>query len=194
MLRLASLALLLGFIPACCASPPESYDRNMLLAPMFDDGSLPRAVEIPNFAILSPQVAGGGAVTPEQVASMPELGYTTIINLRTAGERGVAEEEAAARAAGLNYLHFPTTGSNYDLDLAQTVRQAISVQSGKVLLHCGSGARVAAVWAMVRAIDEGLPPEEAARVAAEEGPRPISTGMVDRVRDETRAGIPFPRP
>lgn len=199
-MRKTSLLLLLPVLAlaACAGSEPapEPHDGSVpylsdipMLGSLFQDGhdTLPTMVEIPNYTILSPKVAGGGYVTAEQVASLPGKGYTTIINLQYERESGVAAEKSAAEAAGLQYVSVPVGGSNFTLEHAKRVSDAIAQAPGNVLLHCRSGGRVSAVWALTRAIDEGLTPNEAATVASEEGCRPISERMVDRVRAELEA-------
>ena len=151
---------------------------------LFDSETPPEEVDIMNYTILSTQVAGGGAVSPEQVASLPGKGYSTIINLQFEREDGVKAEIAAANAAGLTYVSIPVGGGDFTLEHAKQVSEAIAASSGHVLLHCRSGGRVSAVWALTRAIDEGLTPSEAGRVAAEEGCRPIPESMVNRVMTE----------
>jgi uncharacterized protein (TIGR01244 family) len=154
---------------------------------LFDSAVPPQAIDIMNYTILSTQVAGGGAITAEQVTTLPDKGYTTIINLQFEGEDGVKEEMAAADAAGLTYVSVPLGGADFALEHAKQVSGAIAASSGHVLLHCRSGGRVSAVWALMRAIEEGLTPEEAGRVANEEGCRPIPESMVNRVVTELRS-------
>jgi len=187
---LLAMALLIG----ACSSPSADYTQEESSTSMraFHGGGPAKAVEIPNFTILSDQVAGGGYIQAEQVAELPAKGYTTIINLRYPTERGVAEEAAAAHEAGIAYYSIPVSGSDFTLETADAIRKVIAEQPGHVLLHCSSGGRASAVWALVRALDEGLPPEEAARVSNEEGCRPIPQSMQDRVRDQARSGIPLP--
>ncbi len=144
----------------------------------------PAPVDILNFSVLSSKVAGGGAVSAAQVAELPAKGYTTIINLQFPTEDGVAAEIAAAQNAGLQYVSIPVDSSSFTYEDGKQVADAIAASEGHVLLHCRSGGRVSAVWAISRAIEEGLSPEEAARVAAEEGCRPIPESMVERVRSE----------
>ena len=156
---------------------------------LFQTDELPHEVDIMNFTILSTQVAGGGAISAEQVSTLPEKGYTTIINLRSEREDGVKAEMAAADAAGLTYVSVPVGGGNFTLEHAKQVSDAIAASSGHVLFHCASGGRVSAVWALTRALNEGLSPEDAGRVAAEEGCRPIPDGMVDRVVKEVQAAL-----
>lgn len=196
-MRAQSLLLLLPILSfAACSSSEPAQESNAADVPYLSDipmiGSLfmedtmepPTMVDIPNYTILSHKVAGGGFVTPEQVASLPGKGYTTVINLQFERESGVAAEIAAAGAAGLQYVSVPVGGGDFTLEHAKQVSDAIAEAPGHVLLHCRSGGRVSAVWALTRALDEGLTPDEAAKVAAEEGCRPIPDGMVERVRTE----------
>ncbi|MGB0952515.1 MAG: beta-lactamase hydrolase domain-containing protein [Planctomycetota bacterium] len=198
-MRTRSLLLLLPLLSfaACAGSEPAPEagagdvpylsDIPMLGSFFMEDAmDTPTMVDIPNYTILSQQVAGGGFITAEQVATLPGKGYTTVINLQYERESGVAAEIAAAEAAGLQYVSVPVGGGNFTLEHAKQVSDAIAQAPGHVLLHCRSGGRVSAVWALTRALDEGLTPEEAAVVAAEEGCRPIPESMVERVRTELR--------
>lgn len=199
-LLLLPLAVLL---PACSSAEPEPAPASNdvpflqdipLIEHMFLEGSpddLPTEVDIPNYTILSEKVAGGGYVTPEQVAMLPAKGYTTIVSLRYDRERGVKEEIAVAEAVGIRYVSVPVSGSNFTLEDAKQVAEAIDQSEGNVLLHCASGGRVSAVWALSRALNEGLTPAEAEKVAATGGCRPIPQSMTDRVGQELREGMTF---
>jgi uncharacterized protein (TIGR01244 family) len=145
---------------------------------------LPASLDIPNFTILTGKVSGGGLISAEQVAELPAKGYTTIINLQNENEPGVKEERAAAEAAGITYISIPCSGSNFTLEDGHAVAIALAQNPGHTLFHCRSGGRVSAVWALTRAIVEGLDPEEAADVAANQGCRPIPDRMVQRVVSE----------
>ncbi|MDA0667402.1 MAG: protein tyrosine phosphatase family protein [Planctomycetota bacterium] len=184
ILLLASL--LLGAASCSSSEIPTGHERPTV-GSLFDSEVPPQEVDIRNYTILSNQVAGGGAISAEQVATLPSKGYTTIINLRFEHEDGVKEEMAAADAAGLTYVSIPVSGSDFTLGHAKRVSDAIAASPGHVLFHCASGGRVTAVWALTRAIEEGLSPEEAARVANEEGCRPIPEPMVHRVVTELQA-------
>jgi uncharacterized protein (TIGR01244 family) len=161
------------------ASAEQSFTIGELFSDM--DSAPPALLDVPNFAVLSGKVGGGGKVTPELVTSLPGLGYTTIINLQHPQEPGVKEEIAAAQAAGLTYVSVPVGGGDFTLADAHAVAKAIDAAPGKVLFHCRSGGRVSAVWALTRAINEGLTAEEAMQVAANEGCRPIPDSMIQRV-------------
>ena len=159
---------------------PETVSSLRALPSDIDPGP-PALLDIPNFAVLNGKVSGGGFVTPEQVASLPGLGYTTIINLQHEREPGVQAEMAAAEAAGITYVSIPVSGGTFTLADAHAVALAIDANPGHVLFHCRSGGRVSAVWALTRAINESLSPEEAMQVAAHEGCRPLPDSMIQRV-------------
>src|SRR5580765_8723661 len=64
---------------------------------------------VTNFAKLETTIACAGATTPAAVAGLKQMGYASIINLREASEAGadVDAEAAAAKTAGINYIHLP---------------------------------------------------------------------------------------
>ena len=64
---------------------------------------------ITNFARLETTIACAGAVKAEAVPEIKKLGFASIINVREASEPGaeVEKEEAAAKAAGLKFVHVP---------------------------------------------------------------------------------------
>src|SRR6266850_1983979 len=68
---------------------------------------------IENLAKLETTVACAGAITPSSVAGIKKMGYVSIINLRQANEQGanIEGEAAAAKAAGINFVHVPFNGA-----------------------------------------------------------------------------------
>ena len=136
---------------------------------------------IVNFTVLSDNVAGGGVLSVDVVSTLTGLGYSTIINLQHAKEDGVAAEEEAIIAAGLEYLHLPMGGLTFTREQAVAVADAVNNAEGSVLIHCHSGARVTAVWALAQAIDKGLSANRAADIARNHGCREIPETMVQRV-------------
>ena len=71
---------------------------------------------ITNFAHVETTVACAGAVTPSSVAEIKKMGFGSIINLRLANEQGadIDAEAAAAKAAGINFIHLPLNGASPD--------------------------------------------------------------------------------
>ena len=159
-----------------CALPEflvsnETTAQNIMVQPL----------PIVNFAVLSDNVAGGGVLPVDVVSTLVGLGYSTIINLQHAEEDGVAAEGEAVIAAGLEYLHLPMGGLDFTREQAVAVADAINNAKGTVLIHCRSGARVTAVWALAEAIDKSLGAEAAADIARNHGCREIPESMVQRV-------------
>src|SRR5687768_2145464 len=74
----------------------------------------PTVAGVTNFAKLDSTIACGGATTPEGVRELKRLGYASIINLRQATETGaeVEAEAAAAKDAGVRYVHLPMNGQS----------------------------------------------------------------------------------
>src|SRR5260221_12763465 len=64
---------------------------------------------IVNFSKVETTVACAGATTPAALVEVKKMGYNSVINLRTPGEAGLdlEAEAAAAKAAGINYIHLP---------------------------------------------------------------------------------------
>ena len=79
-------------------------------------------------------------------------GFTTIVNNRPDGEDpsqpGSAAEEAAARAAGLGYVHIPVTSTGMTDDDARLLKETIERAAGPVVAHCRSGARSFYLWVL----------------------------------------------
>jgi uncharacterized protein (TIGR01244 family) len=109
------------------------------------------------------------------------LGFTTIINLQHAEEDGVAAEAEAAAAVGLDYISLPMGGLDFTREQALTVAETVNNAEGFVVLHCRSGARVTAIWALAQALDHNLSAEEATDMARNHGCREIPESMVQRV-------------
>ena len=71
---------------------------------------------IRNLARIESTVACAGAITPKAVAEIKKMGYGAIINLRLATETGADIEghTAAAKAAGIQYIHIPFSAAKPD--------------------------------------------------------------------------------
>ncbi|HEX9793474.1 MAG TPA: sulfur transferase domain-containing protein [Planctomycetota bacterium] len=169
-----AFALALG---AVSCSAPGSSDRAL------GAGELPPPVPVENFTILAPGFAGSAQPGNDAFAAMHEAGYVAVLNLRTAAENEGRGEEQAASDAGLTYVGLPLSGSA--ISLADGVRFGnvlATLPPGPVLIHCGSGNRVGAAWALWRAVEEGLTPDQAEAEARRAGV--TSDALAARVRDQ----------
>ena len=119
---------------------------------------------ITNFTKVDAVVACGGATETSALEGLKADGFKSVINLRLASEQGanIEENQAKAKALGLNYFHLPLSGSAPD---PKVVDQFLDVVSNKanqpVYIHCGSANRVGAVWLVKRVMQDGWPVEKA---------------------------------
>ena len=100
-------------------------------------------------------VACAGAVTPAAVAGIKKMGFASIINLRFATEPGadIDAEAAAAKAAGINVVHLPLSGSAPDPTAADRFLKIITEPGNQpAFIHCASGNRAAAMWLIKRVL------------------------------------------
>ena len=113
---------------------------------------------VTNFARVETTIACGGATTPEAIAGLKKMGYASVINLRPASEPGANIEgaAAAARAAGINFVHLPFNAASPDPDLVTNFLKAVTdPRNQPAFVHCASGNRAAALWMIKRmAIDK----------------------------------------
>ncbi len=98
-------------------------------------------------------------ITLEEIPGLAAQGYRTLILNRPEGETpdqpSNAEVEAAARAAGMRFLHIPLMSGQFpDATLAE-FKKAYSFEQTKILAYCRSGMRSACLWAIAEAKTSG---------------------------------------
>jgi uncharacterized protein (TIGR01244 family) len=110
---------------------------------------------VTNFSQVETTVACAGAVTPTAVAGIKKMGFASIINLRLATEQGadIDAETAAAKEAGINFVHIPFNGGMPDPAVADRFIQVITTPGNQpAFIHCASGNRAAAMWLIKRVL------------------------------------------
>jgi len=110
---------------------------------------------VTNFAQVETTVACAGAVKPTAVAGIKNLGFASIINLRLPTEKDadIDAEAAAAKAAGINFVHIPFNGAMPDPAVADQFLKAVTVPGNQpAFIHCASGNRAAALWLIKRVL------------------------------------------
>lgn len=127
---------------------------------------------IRNLKVIDSKVACAGAITPENVSGIKDMGFVSIINLRRAEEQGarLEEEAAAARAAGVNYVHIPFNSRDPDPAAVDQFLAAIGEPGNEpAFIHCAGGSRAAAMWYAKRVLQDGLDKDHALEEARELG-------------------------
>jgi uncharacterized protein (TIGR01244 family) len=114
------------------------------------------------------------ADSPMQGPHMAEAaarGVTLAVNNRPdfeeAGQWNSADLEAAARAAGLDYVHIPVS-KEFSGDKVAALTEDLLGAEGRVLIFCASGTRSCYLWALAQA-KAGESPEALDRSARRAG-------------------------
>jgi uncharacterized protein (TIGR01244 family) len=110
---------------------------------------------ITNFSKVETTVACAGATTPAALADVKKMGYNSVINLRMSSEAGaqIEEEAAAAKAAGINYIHLPFNAQSPDPMLVDNFLKAVTDKANQpAFIHCASANRAAALWMVKRIV------------------------------------------
>ena len=108
---------------------------------------------VTNFARVETTIACAGATTPAAVAGIKKMGYASIINLRQASEAGadIEGEAAAAKAAGITYVHLPFNAASPDPAVVDAFLEAVTAPANQpAFVHCASANRAAAMWMIKR--------------------------------------------
>ena len=115
-----------------------------------------------NYTRVDATVACAGATPPEAMAGLKDLGFVSVINFRTEGERGAMIEEgrAAAEDLGLRYFHLPFREATPEV--TETFLETVADPANQpVYIHCGSANRVGAMWLIKRVRVDGWSVEDA---------------------------------
>jgi uncharacterized protein (TIGR01244 family) len=110
---------------------------------------------ITNFARLETTVACGGTMTPSAVAELKQRGFKSVFDLQLPDEKGadVPGEAAAARAAGINFVHVPFTPAKPDTASVDTFLKEVSKPANEpAFIHCAGGNRAAGFWMIKRVL------------------------------------------
>jgi uncharacterized protein (TIGR01244 family) len=142
---------------------------------------------ITNFAHVETTVACAGAVTPSSVAEIKKMGFGSIINLRLANEQGadIDAEAAAAKAAGINFVHLPLNGASPDPAVVDRFLKVITESGNQPsFIHCASGNRASAMWLIKRVLVDKWDNDRASAEAAQLGltSQPLKTFALDYIQ------------
>ncbi len=124
---------------------------------------------ITNFSRVETTIACAGATSPAAVAEVKRLGYASIINLREASEAGadVEGEAAAAKAAGITYIHLPLKTASPDPAVVDQFLTAVTAKANQpAFVHCASANRASALWMVKRMLVDGWDADRAGTEAA----------------------------
>jgi uncharacterized protein (TIGR01244 family) len=115
---------------------------------------------------VAPQIAIG------DLAAAAAQGFTLVINNRPDGEApdqpSAEQMGAAAKAAGLDYVHIPVRGGPTPGQV-EAVQAAVAEAKGPVLAFCRSGTRSIVTWSLGQAQSGARSRDELVRLGADAG-------------------------
>lgn len=117
---------------------------------------------VTNFTRIDATVACAGATPPEAMPALRDLGFASIVNFRTAGERGASVDasRAAAEAVDLVYHHLPFREPSREV--TEAFLDLVKDPANQPLyIHCGSANRVGAMWLIKRVRLDGWSVDDA---------------------------------
>lgn len=125
------------------------------------------------FRQITPKLFASPQITVDEVAEAKALGVALIVNNRPEGESEDQTPgdaiEAAARAAGIDYVAIPVTHAGFSGPQVAAMRAALDkAGDSPVLAYCRSGTRSTLLWSLAEA-QAGRNPDELAAAAAQGG-------------------------
>lgn len=143
-----------------------------------------KLTEVPNAVLLSDKLVAGGTPTARGLGQAAEQGIRTIIDVRDPKE-GTAQEKDFADAVGLKYVNIPVTLDNFSSVQADQLNAILKdPATGPALLHCATGQRALAIWALQRNHSDGVPAEQVMDEAKAKGLK--KPELIEKLRSLTK--------
>lgn len=121
-----------------------------------------KALNLPNAREVAAGVISAGQPSVEQLRQAAEAGVKTIVNLCVPGECGW-DEAATVKELGMRYVAIPVCGAPDVTEAnARKLHEVVADEANyPMVIHCGSGNRVGALFALKAFHEEGCDLEQA---------------------------------
>ncbi len=127
---------------------------------------------IRNFLRVSEDFCTGAQPRVEHLKQLKDEGVRAVINLRQPGEHRAAEEEAAAKEAGLRYFNIPVAFADpKEEQVTEFLKITDDKENRPAFIHCTAAIRVGAFWMIRRVLRDGWSIEKAEAEAEKVGLR-----------------------
>jgi uncharacterized protein (TIGR01244 family) len=117
---------------------------------------------MPDIRSVTADFAVAPQIGPQDFAELAAAGFRRVIGNRPDAEvppdLSSAALAAAAKAAGLDYVHVPIVGMPSSAQV-EAIYAAVQGADGPVLAYCRSGTRSITAWAIGQAVHGGAAPE-----------------------------------
>lgn len=105
---------------------------------------------------INEKVSVAGQLNANDMAEAARLGFRTVVNNRPDGEGGSgqppsADVEAAARAAGMDFIYMPVVSGQISEDNIADFQKVLAQAKTPVLAYCRTGTRCCNLWALAEA-------------------------------------------
>lgn len=128
-------------------------------------------VDVPNARFPYAGVCTGGRPRQQHLRQARARGIRKVVNLCSASERNDFDEGALTQSLGMGYQSIPITGpTDLTLENAKLLAGAIGDASSQpILIHCASGNRVGALFALKARYIDGCPIEQSLAIGRSAG-------------------------
>lgn len=163
---------LVFFLTGCGGEEPRATSEDVPAAAQVLEVPEPRPQKIQGMAnaVLVGNLLFGGQPAPETLADLAGRGYKTVLNTRGRGEIEW-DERAEVETLGMKYVSIPMPYPIESITDEQVEAFAELMKDAErpMVTHCGSGNRVAGLWAVWLAEHGGLEPERALELGTKAG-------------------------
>ena len=167
LIRIFPIACLTFFIAAIASADYKTMENESFVRKV----SSP-LINLPNGQVPFENTLTGGQPTFEQLKKASETGFKAVINLRTDGELPDPEQESTwVEGLGMKYFHIPVAGAEgLSLENTKLLAEALSkTENYPLVVHCKSGNRVGAIFALKAFHIDGKSIEEALLIGESAG-------------------------
>lgn len=152
----------------------KSYSLSLILMLLISLGTFAQSAEtlqdIKNLKQLPNNVLTGGQPDKAGLQALKQSGINTVINFRGEGEFSDFNEAAHVDQLGMDYLHIPIDSKEaLSRENVDRFRAALIEHDSGVFLHCGSGNRVGAMFALDAYWNQNKSAAEALKIGEEAG-------------------------
>ncbi len=172
------ILLLITVVVFAAASNAQDHGGDSIV--LMQPGDFKAGKMIPSNA----RFVASGQPDEAMLQTIAEAGFSAVVDLRAADEeRGFDEQEAIERL-GMEYVLLPiASADDITLDKAAVLDQILAQNEGPVLIHCASGNRVGALFAL-REILLGASNDEALAVGKTAGMTRLESVVRERIGEK----------
>ena len=166
-IKISSIACLTFFIAAIASADYKTMRKESLVRKIRSP-----LINLPNGRVPFDSTLTGGQPTFDQLKKASETGFKAVINLRTDGELPDPEQESTwVEGFGMKYFHIPVAGAEgLTLENTKLFAEVLSkTENYPLIVHCKSGNRVGALFALKAFHIDGKSKEESLLIGERAG-------------------------